>query len=78
MNERESIVEIGRPNLGVHDPRQAYTSLARRIGANLRLLQETIGHGSITATANIYADLYDELDDISALVAPYDFPANPA
>ena len=36
---RESIIELGRPTLRVHDLRHTYASLARRAGADLRLLQ---------------------------------------
>ena len=55
----------------MHDLRHTYASLARRAGADLRLLQKTMGHASITVTAHIYADLHDELDDVaSALDAP--------
>jgi integrase len=53
---RNAIVEIGRPGLRVHDLRHTYASLARRAGADLRLLQTTMGHASITVTAHIYAD----------------------
>jgi integrase len=64
---RESIIEIGRPTLRVHDLRHTYASLARRAGADLRLLQKTMGHASIMVTAHIYADLYDdELDDVAS------------
>jgi len=64
---RQAIVEIGRPTLRVHDLRHTYASLARRAGADLRLLQKTLGHASITVTAHIYADLYDdELDDVAS------------
>ncbi len=77
---REVIVEIGRPNLRVHDLRHTYASLARRAGADLRLLQKTMGHASITVTAHVYAGLYDdELDDVaSALDALDDLPSNRA
>jgi hypothetical protein len=59
--------------------RQTYTvggtesSLARRAGADLRLLQKTMGHASTTVTAHIYADLYDdELDDIASALDALD------
>jgi hypothetical protein len=39
---RSAIAEIGRPQLRVHDLRHNYASLARRAGADLRLLQKTI------------------------------------
>jgi integrase len=57
---RAAIVEIGRPKMRVHDLRHTYASLARRAGADLRLLQKTMGHASITVTAHVYADLYDD------------------
>jgi integrase len=68
------------PCPAVHDLRHTYASLARRAGADLRLLQKTMGHASITVTAHIYADLYDdELDDIaSALDTLDDLPTNRA
>ena len=70
---REAIVEIGRPSLRVHDLRHTYASLARRAGADLRLLQKTMGHASITVTAHIYADLYDdELDDVASALDALD------
>jgi integrase len=70
---RSVIGEIGRPTLRVHDPRHTYAAPARRAGADLRLLQKTMGHASITVTAHIYADLYDdELDDIAAALDALD------
>jgi integrase len=74
---RAAIVEIGRPKMRVHDLRHTYASLARRAGADLPLLQKTMGHASITATAHVYADLYDdELDVVaSALDALDDRPS---
>ncbi|MFT9536209.1 tyrosine-type recombinase/integrase [Mycobacteroides abscessus subsp. abscessus] len=57
---------LGRPKLRLHDLRHTYASLARKAGADLRLLQKTMGHASITMTAHIYADLYDdELDAVA-------------
>lgn len=49
---RQSVIEIGRPTLRVHDLGHTYASLARRAGADLRLLQKTMG-ASITVTAHI-------------------------
>jgi integrase len=70
---RDTIAEIGRPSLRVHDLRHTYASLARRAGADLRLLQKTMGHASITVTAHIYADLFDdELDDIASALDALD------
>jgi integrase len=62
-----------RRALRVHDLPHTYASLARRPGADLRLLQKTMGHVSITVTAHIYADLYDdELDDIASALDALD------
>jgi len=36
--------QLGRPNLRIHDLRHTYASLARSAGADLRLLQRTLGH----------------------------------
>lgn len=70
---KDAIDTIGRPALRVHDLRHTYASLARRAGADLRLLQKTLGHASITVTAHIYADLYDdELDDVASALDALD------
>ena len=48
-------------------------SLARRAGADLRLRRKTMGHASITVTAHICADLYDdELDDVASALDALD------
>jgi integrase len=65
---RASIVAINRPKMRVHDLRHTYASLARPAGADLRLLQKTMGHASITVTAHVYADLNDDELDIVASV----------
>ena len=45
----------------------------RRAGADLRLLQKTMGHASITVTAHVYANLYDyELVDIASTLDALD------
>jgi integrase len=70
---KDSIAQIDRPSLRVHDLRHTYASLARRAGADLRLLQKTMGHASITVTAHVYADLYDdELDHIASALDSLD------
>jgi len=48
------------------------SSLARSAGADMKLLQVTMGHASITVTAHTYADLYDsDLDRVAdAMDAP--------
>lgn len=57
---------LGLDGLRPHDLRHTYASLARSAGADLKLLQATMGHSSITVTAHTYADLYDnELDAVA-------------
>jgi len=64
---------IDRPKMRVHDLRHTYASLVRRAVADLRLLQKTMGHASITVTAHVYADLYDdELDDVASALDELD------
>lgn len=63
---KKQAAKIGHPTLRIHDLRHTYASLARSAGADLRILQKTMGHASITVTAHTYADLYDgELDAVA-------------
>lgn len=62
----EQKTALGRSRLTIHSLRHTYASLSRSAGADLRLLQKTMGHASITVTAHTYADLYDgELDAVA-------------
>lgn len=58
----------------VHDLRHTYAALSRSAGADMKLLQVTMGHASIMVTAHTYADLYDsDLDRVAnALDGPGD------
>lgn len=57
---------LGKPRLRIDDLRHTYASLSRFAGADLRLLQRTPGHASITVTAHTYAHLYDtKLDTLA-------------
>lgn len=75
---KKKAAELGQPSLRIHDLRHTYASLARSAGADMRLLQKTMGHSSITVTAHTYADLYDDeldsvadaLDSLSARLVP--------
>jgi hypothetical protein len=59
--------------LRVHDLRHTDTSLSRRAGADLRLLQKAMGHASITVTPYTYPDLFDdELDGIATALDSLD------
>lgn len=62
----KALEKLGLAPLTIHDLRHTYASLARSGGADLKWVQKTMGHSSITVTANIYADLYDnELDEVA-------------
>ena len=71
-----TVAELGLEGITPHDLRRTYGSLARKAGADLRYIQKTMGHSSITVTARVYAHLYDDeldtvadaLDDIAASV----------
>jgi integrase len=67
---RSRIAELGRPTMRVHDLRHTYASLARAAGADMKLLQVTMGHASIVVTAHTYADLYDS--DLDRVADPLD------
>ncbi|WP_051073824.1 tyrosine-type recombinase/integrase [Mycobacterium sp. JS623] len=68
-----AIAKIGRDKMRVHDLCHSYASLSRRAGADLRLLQNAMGHASITVTARTYADLFDvELDNMAAALDSLD------
>jgi integrase len=63
---RTRIAELGRPSMRVQDLRHTCASLARSAGADMKLLQATMGHASIMVTAHTYADLYDsDLDRVA-------------
>lgn len=63
---KKALKDLGLAPLKIHDLRHTYASLARSGGADLRWLQKTMGHSSVTVTAGIYADLYDyELDEVA-------------
>ena len=55
-NEARELIDV--PDLTPHDLRRTYGSLLRRAGADMRLIQEAMGHESINTTARIYAHLY--------------------
>lgn len=54
----EARERIHAPDLTPHDLRRTYGSLLRRAGADMRLIQQSMGHESITTTARIYAHVY--------------------
>lgn len=55
--------ELGLGRVRRHDLRHTFASLARLGGADLRYIQNALGHQSITTTVRLYAHLYDEEPD---------------
>ncbi|MFD5025788.1 tyrosine-type recombinase/integrase [Streptomyces sp. NPDC058373] len=54
--------EIGLPPLRLHDLRHGAATLAHAAGADLKDIQEMLGHSSITITADTYTSLLPEAD----------------
>lgn len=61
---------IGRPELHIHDLRHTAASLAVASGANVKAVQQMLGHKSAAMTLDVYADLFDEdLDRLAGAMA---------
>ncbi|POX54171.1 integrase [Streptomyces sp. Ru72] len=54
--------EIGLPPVRLHDLRHGAATLAHAAGADLKDIQEMLGHSSITVTADTYTSLLPEAD----------------
>jgi hypothetical protein len=54
--------EIGLPPVRLHDLRHGAATLAHAAGADLKDIQEMLGHSSITITADTYTSLLPETD----------------
>ena len=56
----------GLTGLRPHDLRHTAASLAIRSGANVKVVQQMLGHGSAAMTLDVYAGLFaDDLDDLA-------------
>jgi integrase len=53
-----------------HDLRHTAASLAVSAGANVKAIQQMLGHASAAMTLDIYADLFD--DDLEAVAVALD------
>jgi hypothetical protein len=58
----ELYVEIDLPPVRLHDLRHGAATLAHAAGADLKDIQEMLGHSSITITADTYTSLLPEAD----------------
>ncbi|WP_053658028.1 tyrosine-type recombinase/integrase [Streptomyces sp. MMG1121] len=54
--------EIGLPPIRLHDLRHGAATLAHAAGADLKDIQEMLGHSSIAITADTYTSLLPEAD----------------
>jgi integrase len=52
-----------RPGLRLHDLRHTCASLLIQLGAHPKVIQEWLGHRSITVTMDVYGHLYPSLNE---------------
>jgi hypothetical protein len=61
-----AVTAIGLPTLRVHDLRHAAASVAVGSGANVKAVQQMLGHASAAMTFDVYAGLFaDDLDAVA-------------
>ena len=60
----------GIEHMTIHDLRHTAASLAIAAGANVKAVQNMLGHSSAAMTLDVYADLFD--DDLDAVAAAFD------
>ncbi len=59
-------VSIGEPDLTPHGLRQTAASLAIAAGANVKVVQQMLGHKTASMTLDLYGHLFpDQLDDVA-------------
>ena len=66
----KAVAESGVPRTTPHDLRHTAASLAVGAGANVKAVQNMLGHASAAMTLDIYADLFD--DDLEAVATALD------
>jgi integrase len=58
------------PRVTAHDLRHTAASLAISSGANVKVVQQMLGHASAAMTLDVYADLFDsDLDAVTKKVS---------
>jgi integrase len=58
---QELIAQAGLPPVRLHDLRHGAATLTLATGADLKIVQDLLGHSSITITADTYAHVLPEL-----------------
>lgn len=53
----KALARAGLQHLGIHGARHTLAVALLKKTNNLRIVQKTLGHGSVTTTANLYADV---------------------
>lgn len=61
MKENEEVVFL--PKFSCHSLRHTFATRLCEAGVNIKVIQDTLGHGDIKTTMNIYADATKELKD---------------
>ena len=60
MGWREAVAAIGRPKLRVHDLQHTAASVWLGSGADPKVAQRVLGHGSAAMTMDLYGHLIDQ------------------
>ena len=64
--DRDGSRAIGRADIHPHDLRHTAVSLAIKTGANVKAVQQMLGHASAAMTLDVYAGLFeDDLDSVA-------------
>jgi site-specific recombinase XerD len=63
---RKLVQRAGLPPVRLHDLRHSAASLAHQAGADLKALQDLLGHSSIVTTADTYTSVLPEVQRASA------------
>ena len=64
--------KAGFPNVRLHDARHAHATILLRAGVHPKIVQDRLGHSTITTTMDIYSHVMSEID-ITAAEAFEDF-----
>ncbi|UQA94548.1 site-specific integrase [Streptomyces halobius] len=72
------VTASGLPPVRLHDLRHGAATLMLAAGADMKVVQEMLGHSSITITMDIYASVLPELAKEAAEAAAKLVPRNPA
>ena len=63
---KSAIEELGLPNIRFHDLRHTHASLLLIAGVNPKVVQERLGHASVTLTLNTYSHLLPGIQEAAA------------